>query len=238
MKRPLLIFIALVAVTVTGLACKKKSGTSPSGTVTSVVVSGNAAYINKNQTSQLTATANMSGGAPEDVTSTASWSSSAPSIATVSGTGLVTAVGNGPAIISAEKSGKTGTLSIAVALKAQPQLTLVFTRLCGPNRAKVDATVTETSTNGGFNVNSLRVVMRDFFDVVQYDHTFTPAEISGVLGSNHLNAGQSRVISATSTYSGSVDTQDSKPATATMSTTDDFGNSATTDASIRQSDGC
>ena len=44
---------------------------------------------------------------------------------------------------------------MAAALKAQRQLTLVFTRLCGPNRAKVDATITETSTNGRFNINSL-----------------------------------------------------------------------------------
>jgi hypothetical protein len=236
MTRPLIILTVLVVAT--GAGCKKKSSTSPSGTVTSVVVSGNASYINKNQTSQLTATANTSGGAPQDVTTTATWTTSAPGIASVSATGLVTALGNGAAVISAETGGKTGTLAIAVALKAQPQLTLVFTRLCGPFRAKVDATIAETSVNGGFNINSLRIVMRNFFDVVQYDHTFTPAEISGVLGTNHINAGQSRVISATATYSGSVDTEDSKPATATLSTTDDFGNSMTTEASMRQFDGC
>jgi hypothetical protein len=237
MTRPLIILTLLAVVAGAG-GCKKKSSTSPSGTVTSVVVSGNASYVNKNQTSQLTATANMSGGAPQDVTSTATWTISAPAIASVSAAGLVTALGHGAAVISAESGGKTGTLAIAVALKAQPQLTLVFTRLCGPFRAKVDATIAETSVNGGFNINSLRIVMRNFFDVVQYDHTFTPAEISGVLGTNHINAGQSRVISATATYAGSVDTEDSKPATATLSTTDDFGNTVTTEASMRQFDGC
>jgi hypothetical protein len=236
MKRLLVVLIAVTAAS--GVACKKKSSTSPSGTVTSVVVSGNASYVNKNQTSQLTATANMSGGAPEDVTSTATWTTSAPAVASVSATGLVTALGQGTAVISAESGGKTGALNIAVTLKAQPQLTLAFTRLCGPSRARVDATIAETSTNAGFDINSLRIVMKDFFDVVQYDHTFSPAEIAGVLGTNHVNAGQSRVISASTAYAGSVDTEDSKPATATLATTDDFGNSATTEASVRQSDGC
>ena len=47
------------------------------------------------QTSQLKATGNFSDGTTQDLTSTAAWSSLAPSIATVSGTGLATAVALG-----------------------------------------------------------------------------------------------------------------------------------------------
>ena len=66
---------------------------------------------------QLTATATFSDGSTGDVTSTATWMSSTPSAATVTG-GLVTGVGAGSTTITATSAGVSGTTSLAVSIQA------------------------------------------------------------------------------------------------------------------------
>jgi hypothetical protein len=68
------------------------------------------------QTTQFTAmgTTNHSRVAPEDITSTATWTSSTPSVATIASTGLATAAGCGTTTISADDSGVTGTTQFTV----------------------------------------------------------------------------------------------------------------------------
>ncbi|MBI3090624.1 MAG: Ig-like domain-containing protein [Candidatus Tectomicrobia bacterium] len=65
-------------------------------------------------TTQLTATSVSAAGATQDVTSTASWSSSAENVATVSPRGLVTAVAAGSAVITASVNGAQGSASVTV----------------------------------------------------------------------------------------------------------------------------
>ena len=65
-------------------------------------------------TIQLTATARFVDGSSRDVTSSATWISSDPSMATVSSAGLVTAVGNGPVDVRASYQGVTGALTLQV----------------------------------------------------------------------------------------------------------------------------
>jgi uncharacterized protein YjdB len=60
------------------------------------------------------ATATRSDGSTQDVTTLAAWSSSMPSVATVSG-GLVTAVSEGQTTISASYQEHVGTLTVEVA---------------------------------------------------------------------------------------------------------------------------
>jgi outer membrane protein OmpA-like peptidoglycan-associated protein len=69
------------------------------------------------QTQQLTATANDQHGKPM-TGRVLRWTSSNPAVATVSATGLVTAVGDGHATISAASEGVTGTASVTVAQAA------------------------------------------------------------------------------------------------------------------------
>ncbi len=64
----------------------------------------------RDQTVQLTATARYSDGATRDVTATAAWRSDNAAVATVSGSGLVTAVGDGEATVVAELQGVAGTV--------------------------------------------------------------------------------------------------------------------------------
>lgn len=64
-------------------------------------------------TQQCTATLTYNDDSTEDVTNTASWSSSDTGVATVSN-GLVTSVGEGTAVVTAEHSGLSGTAGVTV----------------------------------------------------------------------------------------------------------------------------
>jgi hypothetical protein len=85
----------------------------PTVTLSSVSVSGGNA-VTVGQTVQFTATANMSNGTTQNVSTTASWQSSNASIATVSNTGLATGVAQGNADIRATFQGMTGSLGLQV----------------------------------------------------------------------------------------------------------------------------
>lgn len=83
---------------------------------TSLSVTLAESTIASNQTVQLTATATYSDSSIEDISGTVTWKSSDTSIATVSSSGLVTAVNEGPVTITATVPGSTvsGTAAITV----------------------------------------------------------------------------------------------------------------------------
>lgn len=112
----LLVLTAVMAVT---LACQKKeapneapSGVTPTPTVTGLTVTGGTPTVGT--TAQMTATAALSNGATQNVTSTATWRSSNNGIATVNATGLVAAVGSGAVDISATHQTSTATIRLTV----------------------------------------------------------------------------------------------------------------------------
>jgi hypothetical protein len=87
--------------------------------VDTLSVSPSSVSLTVGGTEQLTATGTIGHGSghpstTEDVTDQATWASSAPAVATVSATGLVTAVTAGTATISASMNGFTGTVSGSV----------------------------------------------------------------------------------------------------------------------------
>lgn len=92
--------------------------TAPSATasvtVTTVTISGSAALVAVTQTSQLTATARLSDGASQNITSQAAWESSNPAVVVVSSSGLVTARGFGGAEVRATYQGVSGTTAVMV----------------------------------------------------------------------------------------------------------------------------
>src|SRR6266545_3489638 len=98
--------------TVTGSLHLTVAAPTPTPTVTGVSVSGNAPNVGAS--AQFTATASLSNGTSQNVTSQASWESSASSIATVSGSGVVIGVSAGDADITASYQNLTGRLRITV----------------------------------------------------------------------------------------------------------------------------
>ncbi len=91
-----------------------KGSTSP--TVDSVTVSPDVLNLTLASTEQLTATVSVSGGAAQTV----NWSSSNPSVATVSSTGLVTAVGVGTATITATSTYDTSVSGSCAVIVGEP----------------------------------------------------------------------------------------------------------------------
>jgi uncharacterized protein YjdB len=87
--------------------------TAPVAVVASVTVSGTASSLDVGQTSQLSATARDAGGSILGGR-TVTWTSSAPSIASVSATGVVTANAAGTSVINATVSGVVGSLPMTV----------------------------------------------------------------------------------------------------------------------------
>jgi trimeric autotransporter adhesin len=69
---------------------------------------------------QLSAVAGFSDGSTQDVTSQAAWSSSDVGVATVTGTGLVTPVANGSALITATYQSVSGSMALTVAAPSSP----------------------------------------------------------------------------------------------------------------------
>ncbi len=107
-----LLCLVLLAAACSGGA--KDSGTGPQVTpVAQVVVTSTSSSILVGQTTSATATT-MSATGTVLTGRTIAWSSGSPAVATVTSTGVVTAVGGGQAVISATSEGKSGQVTITV----------------------------------------------------------------------------------------------------------------------------
>jgi hypothetical protein len=158
--------LAIVAAMV--YACGSNGPQSPpapsSSQIASLSVSGTTPAVGAS--SQFTATAKSSNGTNQDVTSAATWQSTTPSVASVSASGMVTAVGPGDAEVHATYQNTTGSLHISVA--GPPTFTLfgvvaragssspvqgaTISILDGPNASRTTA----TDGNGYYSLGSLK----------------------------------------------------------------------------------
>jgi hypothetical protein len=102
----------------------------------------------------------------------------------------------------------------------------------------MDVTITESSNNAGMDVTSVVVTMRDIGGVVRHTRTFSSGDLAALLGTHHINAGQSRTFSDESAYPGNVDTGDST-GSVSMTATDDYANAVSANVNVSfQRDGC
>lgn len=99
------------AVCLSGCGSSSPSPSAP--TVSSLTISGTAPVIGAS--AQFSAVATLSGGITQDVTNQGSWQSSNSSVATVSATGLVTAVGAGDVDIRATFQNVSASRGISIA---------------------------------------------------------------------------------------------------------------------------
>ena len=109
--------------------------TSPTPTITSLAVSPQSGVLKPAATVQLNATATRSAGSTQDVTTTASWASSAPDVLRVSAAGLVTAVSDGDASVTASYASPAATTSLSV--RTGGQNLEGFVREAAPTAARV-----------------------------------------------------------------------------------------------------
>ena len=83
-------------------------------TVTAIAVTPPTPSVAQAKTQQMTATATYDDGSVKNITSKALWSTSDPSKATVSSTGVVTAVSPGSATISASSANISGSTTVGI----------------------------------------------------------------------------------------------------------------------------
>ena len=99
------------------------------------------------QAGQLAAIERESASVSQDVTKTATWQSSNPSVATVSAAGLVTAMALGATIITASDQTTTGTLVLSVVPKTVSALLVVGPTVI-PTGQTSELTASATTTGG------------------------------------------------------------------------------------------
>lgn len=104
--------IKAVHGTIKGTTLLTVTAAGPS--LSSITVTPSTPSINMGTQQQFTATGNYSDGSTKDLTSTSSWSSSAPSIASVSISGLATTVASGQATIQATFGAVSGSALLTV----------------------------------------------------------------------------------------------------------------------------
>jgi uncharacterized protein YjdB len=103
------------------------SGTG-SGTPTLTVVPSSVAETFAGETTQFTATGNLTGvGAIQNLTNQVTWVSSNVQVATINAAGLATAVGSGTTTIIAESGGLTAnaTLGVSIAASGAPSISVI-----------------------------------------------------------------------------------------------------------------
>ncbi len=100
-----------VSATATITVAASGGGITAGGTIVSMtIIPGSQTVASPGQTSQFIAIATTSSGATEDVTGLVAWSSSTTQVATISGGGLATALGQGTTTIAAIAANADGTV--------------------------------------------------------------------------------------------------------------------------------
>lgn len=116
--------------------------TANAKTVSSIAITPANPNVSAGATEQMTATATYNDGSTANVTSTATWKSGNLAVATVNTAGLVTAVAAGNATITASLNGVTGSTTVAVSVPVKTLSSLAIT----PANPKITAGGTQQLT--------------------------------------------------------------------------------------------
>lgn len=186
-------WLAMVALTA---ACGKSSESTPTGPTRAVssVSIGGATSVSEGGTTQLTATAQYSDSTSESVTSQATWTSSDPTVATVSATGLVTALKTGPVDVSATFQSVVGRRTMQIAA-ARFQLRVA---LDGVTAIDTCDDVTQGLTEGEFAVQ-IRTVLTDGTSHTLYETDGYPGSLTELRGFK-LARGATQGLNGNRTY--------------------------------------
>jgi hypothetical protein len=145
--------ISATGATATGTTTGSTTLTCLAPVLNSITIAPSQVTLPTGGTAQLAATGNFSAGPTQVVTNTAQWSSSVPSVATVSATGLVmcnaSATVTGSATISATVGTVNGSTSVTCQAAVLKYITITPSRECEiPNGGKQQLTAIGTYVGG------------------------------------------------------------------------------------------
>jgi hypothetical protein len=161
---------------------------SAPASVTAVAISGTASLTINGQANQLTATATLSDGTTQNVTSSATWQSSNATVATVSSTGLVTAVAAGTTTITATSQGRSGALVVSVS-PAEPSGTGDISMMTPYVNAADIVAVNEAFSTTAAAPWSFAHDGIDFFPATRTLKSFQAASAGTIIGVNQRQNG-------------------------------------------------
>ncbi len=168
--------------------------TVTSATLVSIAVTPANTDLPAGETEQFTATGTLSDNSTEDLTSQATWTSSDTTWATISNTGLATAVSPGPVTISAAFDGITGSTGLTITNAVLQSISLA------PTNPSIAAGDTEQFTaTGTYSDKSTQNLISQ---VTWASATTSVATISNASGSQGLATG---VEAGTSSISAALD---------------------------------
>ena len=142
---------ATITASASGISGTAAITVNPGPTLTSISLDPASATLNTGQTVDITSTVNWSNGTstvPYD--SYLTWTSSAPSVATVNAGGVVTGVATGTATITASLNGvsRTATITVSATAPALTAITLNPTSATGSAGQTMDITATGRFSDG------------------------------------------------------------------------------------------
>lgn len=161
---------------------------APAPTVTAVTITGTAPTVGAS--AQFVANATLSNASAQTVTSQATWSSSATAVATVNGSGLVSAVAAGEADIAASYQSVSGKLHVTIALAARTSFSITG--------------VVTDAFNGGL-LNGATVAAAEQSTTTDGNGRFVIASVSA--GSVTVTAARTGFVTGSRTLDLSADTQ-------------------------------
>jgi uncharacterized protein YjdB len=166
---------------------------SGSSLVSIAVLPSNPAVIN-GKSKQLTAMATYSDASTQDITASASWSTSSPSVVNVSGSGLVTAQAPGTAPVKATSGAVSGSAMITVS-----PLTLVSIAIAPPNPSIPKGETQQLVATGSYNDGSAQ----DITSQVSWSNS--APNVAGLSGADPINiTGQNLGTATLTATSGSI----------------------------------
>jgi hypothetical protein len=143
--------VALAALLLVATGCSSSSSSTPAANLTGLSITPATVSLQVGGAQQLTATGTYSDGSTQNVTASASWVSSVGTTATVTNSGLVSAVATGTTRITATYGGKTATRDVTVS----PATVTLTSIAIGPNPAAVDVGFTlQLAVTGTFSDSS------------------------------------------------------------------------------------
>ena len=162
-------------------------------TVASIAVTPANPTIASNSTQQFIATATFTDGSTEDISTSATWTSSNTSAATIDNNGLATAHSIGSTTITAHSGTLTNATTLTISTGPGTQVTLDSIAITPPNAALVAGNILQYTATGTYSDGSSRNLSSS---VTWSSSSITTATISASGSASAVGAGTTTIAAA------------------------------------------